>query len=396
MKIKKLALVVATLMAITSSIFLGGCFTSEAEGEKVMNLSLNPQVEFLLDANDKVVSVNALNEEGNLIVSAAAFKGKTAEEAAKLFVKVSKETGFIVSGEVNNSENQLKIAFSGDAEEAEALYNSVKTKVDEYLTEENITATIEKAVAITEAQLKEMLKECAPYIETAKIEAMNQAELMKELTKSRKETAKLYSQELKTAYYEAKALAMEKAELIAIKTEEGISGITAIAFDTAFGIYETAMETLESTRNSLLVAENSPYQLALKAFRDAKINYLNYRNYVASLEQNDITTQISEQLATFQETVDSAENTLLEAGVSANEGINEIKAQVENAYNSVVSCINDFSSKLTEHANAIITEQKQAQTDFINDFETNYASIITEAKNNWDAMRSELTQGQNA
>ena len=39
---------------------------ANARDTAVMTVSLNPKVEFVLDSNDVVVAVNALNEEGNL------------------------------------------------------------------------------------------------------------------------------------------------------------------------------------------------------------------------------------------------------------------------------------------------------------------------------------------
>ena len=73
---------------------------SNARDTAVMTVSLNPKVEFVLDSNDVVVAVNALNEEGNLIVSADVFVGKDKETAVQTFVQVSKETGFLVTGNV--------------------------------------------------------------------------------------------------------------------------------------------------------------------------------------------------------------------------------------------------------------------------------------------------------
>ena len=131
--------ITAFLCALTvvagGAMTMVGCGGEEtANGEKkVMNVSLNPEVEFVLDEEDKVVSVNALNEEGNLIISAETFTGKSAEDAAKLFVEVSKETGFVVSGSVKAGENEINISISGDTKKAEALYNDVKAKVNEYL-----------------------------------------------------------------------------------------------------------------------------------------------------------------------------------------------------------------------------------------------------------------------
>ena len=397
---KKLAILCAAIMAATGvSAFAscgGGGGGTEAKEQKVMNLSLNPEVEFVLDENDKVVSVNALNEEGNLIISAEVFTGKTAEEAAKLFVEVSKETGFLVSGKVNAGENELEISLSGDTKAAEALYNDVKAGVEAYLTSANITATIEQAAAISEEQLEALVAECAPYLETAKIQAMEYKELVATLAESRKETAEFYSQELKNAYYEAKSFAMEQAELQAVKTQEGITGIAAIAFDTAYGLYTTAVDTIESTRMTMLVNENSPYQLALNAFREAKTNYLNYRNYVASLEETEITTAISDQLASYQTIVDSTETALLQAGQNANQALDTAKAQVKTAYDSVVDLIGEYSAKVSQYATDIATKQQEAQTAFFTSFEEDYAAAITAAKANWDSMKTQLENGESA
>ncbi len=393
---KKLAILCAAILAATGVSAFVSCGGAEAKEQKVMNLSLNPEVEFVLDENDKVVSVNALNEEGNLIVSAEVFTGKTAEEAAKLFVEVSKETGFLVSGKVKTGENELEISLSGDTKAAEALYNDVKAEVESYLTAENITATIEQAAAISEEQLEKLVAECAPYLDAAKIQTMEYKELVKTLAESRKETAEFYSQELKNAYYEAKAFAMEQAELQAVKAQEGITGIAAIAFDTAYGLYTTAVDTIESTRMTMLVNEDSPYQVALKAFREAKADYLNYRNYVASLEETEITTAISEQLAGYETIVNNTETMLLQAGETANLALDGVKTQVKTAYDSVVLAIEEYSAKVSQYASQIATKQQEAQTAFFTSFETDYAAAITAAKNNWTSMKTELENGENA
>lgn len=396
MKMKKFALFTAAITAATCATVFASCGDSEANAQKIMNLSLNPEVEFVLDASDKVVSVNALNEEGNLIVSAEVFTGKTADEAARLFVEVSKETGFLVSGTVNNGENELKISFSGNANKAETLYNEVKEKVNEYFTAENITATVEQAAAITEAQIEALVAECSPYLELAEIRSMEYNELMQTLLKSRQETAEFYSQELKNAYYEAKAFVMEQTELQAVKTAAGISGLSAIAFDAAYGLYTGAVETIEDTRMKLLVNENSPYQIALKAFREAKTDCLNYRNYVASLEQNELTSAISEQLANYQALVDSAETALISAGETANTTLDAVKAQINTVYDSVVAEIEEYSEKANQYASKIATKQQEAQKTFFSNFETNYAAAITAAKTNWNNMQAELEQGLKA
>ncbi|MBQ7307054.1 MAG: hypothetical protein IJW82_00825 [Clostridia bacterium] len=285
MKNKKLGIFLALVMS-ASAVPFAGCFEScgKTESKTVMNMSLNPEVEFVLDENDKVLSVNALNEEGNLIISADAFlniKGKDADEAAKLFVQVSKETGFLIEGKVEAGENEVKISLSGDAEQAEDLYNDVKEKVSSYLSSENITAAIEQTEAITKEKLEELVAKCNPYLEAAEVKAMEYEKLVDELVKSRQETAEMYSQELKNAYYEAKAFALEQAKLETLKAK--VDPLKQIAITAVNTIYTNMVENIEAIRQEYLINEDSIYQKALADLRKAKAEYLNYRNYVATL-----------------------------------------------------------------------------------------------------------------
>ena len=184
---KMVATFCAVLTCATGVCMMGSCGDKTAEAEKtVMNVSLNPSVEFVLDGKNKVVSVNALNEEGNLVVSAENFIGKDMDVAVTLFVEVSKETGFLVSGNAQVANNAINVSFSGDAEQATELYNKVSAKVSEYLSKEKITATVQQAAAITEEKLEALVTECAPYIEAAKVQAMEYAELVDLLYESRK------------------------------------------------------------------------------------------------------------------------------------------------------------------------------------------------------------------
>ena len=139
---KKLTSLLIVLVLVVGALFaLTACDQTDKNAPTtVMNVSLNPEVEFVLDGHGKVVTVNALNEDGNLIITATAFEGKTAEEAAELFVQVSHEMGFLVSGNAQIKNNDIEISISGETKDVEALYNDVKASIQEYFTLENITA----------------------------------------------------------------------------------------------------------------------------------------------------------------------------------------------------------------------------------------------------------------
>ncbi len=384
---KVIAILGSAVMLATSVAGLASCGETKDE-KKVMNVSVNPSVEFVLNGDDKVVSVNALNEEGNLIVSAEAFTGKSAEEAAKLFIEVSKETGFLVEANATVKNNDINISISGDATEAKKLYDDVCVKVNEYLSAENVEAKIAEFKAISEEQLEALVAECAPYMEAAEVKALEYMELVETLYESRKETAEMYSQELKNAYYDAKAHMLQQVEFETLKTK--VNELAQAGLDLAYTSYATAVESIEETRMEKLVSEDSDYQKALAEFRAAKIAYLNYRAEVAAMEQTAQTEAVLNALNAYESVVDLKEQALVSAGELANAALDSAKANVTALYNTVVGVIEKASVAINQHLEEISANQKAKMQAFFTEFETAYAESITKAEQGWADMKTQL------
>ena len=361
--------------------------------EKVMNLSLNPRVEFVLSEDDKVITVNALNEEGNLIISAEAFEnieGKTAEEAAKLFVQVSSDTGYLVQGSAAAGDNQISISFSGDQEVAEDLYEEVEGKMKEYLESVDVTVNIQMSEEIKMEHLKALLAVCEPNLDTSE---MTYEQLVDALEQSRKETAEFYSQQLKNAYYEAKEFAMQMAELETLRGH--LNTIQQLAFDVMTQAYEKAVELIEKTRRELLVDEDSLYQRALGYFRELKVTYLKTRNEF-SIGDATITVEITEEeLAKMKAQVEKAEEAFIQAAEDANKSLDTLKGKVTESYNKAIEKLNEYSVKADDYLVEISNKQKEKQTEFFTAFETNYKTYIEGAEKQWTDMETEL-EGEGA
>lgn len=367
------------------AVFLSGCGDDEMT---VMNVSLNPQVEFVLDDDDKVVSVSALNEEGNLIINGQVFVGKTAQEAVELFVSISTATGYIVSGDISTDENQISISFSGDKKEAEKLYKSIKNNVQKFLEESGITATINKTADLGEDYLRAQVQKVMPYLEKAKINAMEYDELIENLEISRKETAEIYSQAIKDSYYQAKAYAVQTAKFEVIKQQ--LNSVTGVMLETALNTYKLATNAIETARNSYFLADNSIYQVAMSTLRQAKVDYLNYRNYVAGLEQNQVTTAITTQLDNYKSALELAEQNLETVYNQANNALDTANQQVNNSYNAVINIIQNLSININDYLSGKEGEINTAIETFTTDFEQNYKTLIDQSKANLDAMKNQL------
>lgn len=391
---KKFTMIALVLcLGIVCPFIFAACGTQKAEST-VMNVSLNPEVEFILDENDTVVSVNALNEEGNLIINGQVFVGKSADEAVKLFVSISKETGFLVSGNVNVGENEVNISFSGDTKKAENLYKDIKAKVEQYLSEENITATLNKVETLSKEYLQKMVEKCAPYIEKAKVEAMSYKELLDELIASRKETAELYSQELKDAYYRAKADIVNEEKFEYLKSQ--LSEAQKVAFETINEIYMSATKTLEETKHSLFVDESSAYQVALKNFRTAKTEFLNYRNYVASLDPNKVTEAITKTLDALEAQLKNAEEALNTAYNSAMASFETAQSALDKAYNALVNFLTEAGKDVNGALDKIQTNLDTTLTSFEDSFKSKHSEQMQKAQTEWKQMKDKLIEGYKA
>ena len=60
-----------------------------------MTCDVNPKVQFVLNGNNKVMKVVALNDDGYAVTHHVEFIGLKAEDAAEMFVKISTEAGYI-------------------------------------------------------------------------------------------------------------------------------------------------------------------------------------------------------------------------------------------------------------------------------------------------------------
>lgn len=388
MKKKLISTLCASAMLLTGGLTLTAC--KDTSEQKVMNVSLNPEVEFVLDKDNKVLSVNALNSEGNIILSTdAEFVGKDANEAVKLFVSISKENGYLVSGSYTSEKNNIEVSISGSTKEIDKLYKNIESSVKSKLQELDIEGTISKAENLTKEYLEKMVAECSPYLEKAKIEAMKYEELIKEIKNSRNETKELYSQELKEMYYQAKADALRLAQLEKVK--EQVNVVTKGILSGLETTYKSAIDTIETTRREVFLKEDSVYQLAVKNFNEAKANYLKKRKEISEMESNKITDEIKASLTSLDALVASAETNLNNAYTSAMNALDTAKTTITTAYNAIVEAVNNAGSSMDIISNNLT----EAIIDFTTKFETDYATYKTNAKNRINDFKNSISNTNN-
>ncbi len=381
------ALMLSLVLASVLLLPLTGCSKKDDEG-KLMTVELNPQVEFLLDANDKVVTVNAINDEGNYVIAKVDFVGMTAEEALNAFIKISAEDGFLLEGEITAGENNLKISVSGD--DAEKLYNDVKEKAEEYVkTLENVEINFDFK-EISKEEIEALVQDCMRELKVDEIQAKTEEELLKLLEESRKKTEDLLSQELKDYYYAERALEIRKAQLDAYikaiqeKDKVGIATAFLTATQGYFNNFTAAVSNYKDKYVESFLSVTSDYYLKMQELLAAKKELLQARI-------ENATEETLEKLeAAYQLTLSAIESSkqFAQAQIdTVNATINSALDLFEKSLNTIIETLNITLEDLDATVTAAI---EQTKTNFDKAFKDENGEYI--ANKYWQQLAPKKQQ----
>ena len=344
---KKLIMnLLAILLCLISVIALTACGGDDTS--KVMNLSLNPEIELILDKNNKVVTVNALNDEGNYIVAN------------------------VIEDNVSVSENELEISISG--ENAQKLIDQVKASAQDYLTNLGITATIETDL-LDKDYLEGLVEECMQEMTDSEIEALSEEELINLLKTSRNETKNLLSEELKELYYQSRADEIIESKYEAVMNMlDNTNSQFAEVFTTMTEAYNNLTTTITNLRTTYIeqfLATGSEYQEKVQNYISAKQALLEARldEGITNYTQLELAVQIAESALTVAE---NSANLAMEVFETS---LNTYKTILNTNLNLIASFLNQ---------DTINQAMETTKTNFNTQFTTTYQTYINNT--NWNGL----------
>lgn len=409
MKRKILSLLLVTLMILSTLTFISCDKGGDAEEGTTtrVTVDVNPSVEFMVDEENKVISVTALNDDGSILIAGEAFIGKTPEEAVELMVSLCVETGYLVKGNVEADANNVKISVSGDTKYAENLYKSVEKKAADTLEKLDIEGAVKKVEALNIEALRALALSTSLYTEE-EINAMSEEQLYDVIAAGRIETALLLTEEMRNAYYNAKEyeISFAESEAVAdiIESLGGLYTLTHTAYKTALEIYGRAITELDNLRYELLVSPDSAYQKSLVALRDAKADLIKQRTYTASLDVNgEEYTSASVTLQLSEENYDKALAAFEEMGRQANEALESLIAtlrEAETKLHELEETIFDDNIKetLQQKATDIEASVNAAKDSFFADFEAAHGEDIAAIESSLiaekEALKASIEEGK--
>ena len=137
----KLTRMVSFLLVVLLSIgVLASCVgnTADPDALSYVSLRINPEVDLIVDANGVVVAANAINEDGEVLLSVIELEGKSVEEAGMLFTQTANELGY-----VTDEKDTLYIGVeSADEDEAAELKEKLNKSVRDYFNNNGINGKV--------------------------------------------------------------------------------------------------------------------------------------------------------------------------------------------------------------------------------------------------------------
>lgn len=402
---KKLFAILIVVTIVCACCLTAGCSIFQEDDVKPvemtrMTVDINPSIEFMVDAENKVVSATALNDDGSIILAGEALVGKTSDEAVKAVVSIATDTGYIVKGDVEASENTVKISVSGDTAYAEKLVKDATAKVNKFFEDNNINGAVEKIEALNLEALKAIAINNSIYTKE-EIDKMSEKELLKVISIGRIETAELLTEEMREAYFKAKSYEISFAEREI--TGEIIGSINTVyqltyqGYKSALRLYHDAIVTVEETRYNLLVSPDSDYQKLLTQLRESKSEILKQKTIAASLDVN------GEEYASIQINIQASEeqyDLLLERLESAGQTVNSaIDVVLENAkklestlieFENTHFASDDITAELNQKAQEIENKLNAEKDSFFASFEEAHGDDIAELEITLKAQKDKL------
>lgn len=396
---KKIVSLALALLMLVPALILTGCVAEAKAPEGTVTritVDVNPSVELMVDDENKVVSVTALNDDGSILLAGEAIVGMEAEDAVEYIVSIATETGYIIKGNVSADENEIKVSVSGDSKYAKQLREKTEEKIESFLEKHDIKGKVEKAEAAKLETLREIALSTSLYTEE-EIAAMTEEQLYAVIKTGRIETALLATAEMREAYYRAKEYEISFAEreetAKIIEAMGGVYKLVHAGYKTALEAYSKTITAIDEFRYDTLIDPDSAYQRSLADLREKKAEYLRQKNYVATIENDSVefggeaheAIKVNLQLA--EEEYDKALAAYEKLGEEANKALEKLIAAMREGEQALIKLEENFSddikAELTAKATDIEAKLNAAKTEFFAEFEAAHKDDI-------DAMEADL------
>lgn len=306
-KMKKMKLVSSFIVLLAFITLIAACSKADT-GESYVTIDINPSIELLVSADEHITYANALNADGEILLSGIVLEDLSLEAAMHLIIETSIELGFI------STTAEYVVVEVAAVSKNERTSNQIHSKVVGY-----INLAFENQAMIGRAEDKDfdddikeeaqdhnvspeflLLAKAAVYVNaelTLEVALEMEVSVLQEMIKEAKGNAEIVAQGLRDAYLEARAEAKAiyltaKAEIEA-QIEAGAEQSEALYAELE-SLFEAYIEVLVTLRVEFLFESQVlrlQYQVEFETRKQA--NRVAYLLFITELEaRKDLTIDL--------------------------------------------------------------------------------------------------------
>lgn len=150
MKKRIITLVLAAIMALSLFTACSGGGTQAVNAATYVSLSINPAVELVVDDDNKVISINCVNEDAEVLLAETNLIGMNLEDATQLFTNLAVNAGYM---NVDATDNEITInVINEDSAETEKIEKTLFDKLNIFFKNNGINGRISKETLETYGQ----------------------------------------------------------------------------------------------------------------------------------------------------------------------------------------------------------------------------------------------------
>jgi hypothetical protein len=318
---KTIITILFVALLIGGGVALGLNLTKQKEEPtSTVELSLNPDVMFVLNKDGRVLSTNNLNTDADVIFSNIKVDGRKIEEVACEFTEKAIKSGYNItySNDVEDEQNVITITITtGSSEQAENLKNALVSKINETFDKYGVFG---RAVADIEVQTTNLEEKYAKILENLQLTAEDISgktetevlEIIKEQSQKLKDLCHADLEKLNEFLNSDEVLGLrDKISTYKTEVQDILSQIADLIPDGAKETYKQQYEQVEK-----LIASTTE---EIETLVNSKI---------AELKQNSTET-LSNFKQTYQQMVEKAKEEFEKYEQEFNENKDEILAQIK-------------------------------------------------------------------
>ena len=389
---KKIGLIVAIVLvaALACSAFVGCSEAKEDNGKTYVSVDINPSVNLVIDGEGKVESVEAANEDAQVMLYGEVLVGKTAEEAFSLIASLAVEGKYLT--EENSGVSVNVVAGNGSAEVETRVGNIVQTAFEAEAEKADISVNINTGANFSLQRQFEYAKGKYPNVSAVQNMSIGKFKLVTELVANDDGVTFEYAasldnedliEKLNECYNKIEPYATEAYKLAVAEANEIFDLAKASAESTAwstyyvlnvlkhpvnygiaYGVYNSAAVTLDYTLDKI-------EQLA--SYANAALSNVDTQKIADALgvEKSEVDAAIvgDDGKVTLESLEAYIDRTLKNMSAEAYAAVKENLPQLETYVNSLQADVEEFVNTLPEEyadaINKIIADVKVLGSDIV-------------------------------